>query len=255
MKANTLLLFLLFTTPLAFAQTTESINTDRPGQTTNPHTVGTSVSQLQYGINYFDPNTVNSTILIRYGFIEKFEVNAGYSSAFEYLDENYATLRNISRYQYGTTHINIGARYNILQTDGYKPGIGIQGTVFFDINDYYLSTGSFYNFILSADQKLVKDLRIGGNIISEIELALNYNYFRYTSYLSYSYEDFSFLAELYGDLDRDLETSWDFGVSYQYNSNMLIDINYGKRRYNYYYFGPQVYWNAEIGLTYRIPKN
>ncbi len=255
MKTTTILLLFLFSISFAFSQTTESINTDRPGQTTNPHTVGIGVSQLQYGISYYDPNTVNSNVLIRYGFYEKFEINAGYNSAFEYLDKDFANLTRISRYQYGTTHINLGARYNILQADGYIPGIGIQGTVFFDIGDYFVSTGSFYNFILSIDQKLVKDLRIGGNLISEVELALNYDYFRYTSYLSYSYKDFGFLAEMYGNLERDSEINWDFGVSYQYNKNMLIDINYGERCVNRFYFGPQTYWNAEIGLTYRIPKN
>lgn len=254
MKIITILFPLLITTTFLYSQTTESINTDRPGQTTNPHTVGVGVSQLQYGISYYDPNSVNSSVLIRYGFYEKFEFNAGYNTAFQYIDKDYASFRRISRFQYGTTHINFGARYNILQTDGYIPGIGIQGTVFLDIGDYYINTGSFYNFILSVDQKLVKDLRIGGNIISEVELALNYDLFRYTSYLSYSYQDFSFLAEMYGDFVRDIETDWDFGVTYQYDENMLIDINYGERCLYGFFNGPETYWNAEIGLTYRIPK-
>lgn len=243
------------TTSLAFSQTTESINTDRPGQSTNPLTVGDGVSQLQYGINYYDPNLINTSILIRYGFAEKFEFNAGYSSSYEYLtneQRNYYNLK--SNYQFGTTHINIGARYNIVQSDNYIPGIGIQATMFLDVGGYYKATGSYYHFILSADQKLIENLRIGGNIISNHDLDLYHNLFLYTTYLSYKYKDFSFLAEMYGDFLREIETQWDVGISYQYNKDMIIDVNYGQRSYKNFY-GEETFWNAEIGLTYRIPKN
>lgn len=249
------LLFFLLTSTLAYSQTTESINTDRPGQSTNPHTVGVGVSQLQYGIDYYDPNLINTTILIRYGFAEKFEFNAGYSSAYEYLtnqQKNYYKLK--SNYQLGTTHINIGARYNLMQSDNYMPGIGIQATMFLDVGGYYRTTGSYYHFILSVDQKLVKDLRIGGNIISDHDLDLHHNLILYTTYLSFSHKDFGFLLEMYGDFLRDIETQWDVGISYQYRKDMLIDANYGQRSYTSFY-GEETFWNAEIGLTYRIPKN
>ena len=263
MKITSLVFFLLATS-LTIAQTTESINTDRPGQTTNPHTVGEGVSQIQFGVNYYDPNISNNNLVFRYGILETFEINGGFNTTLEVLDaERKSNLGFESEVQFGISYFNLGARYNLLQRDDYTPGIGIQGTAFIDAGGYYDSDQSSFQFLVSIDQKVVGDLSVGGNLIMNNKTDLSLKTFAYTGYTSFSYTDFSFLLEFYGGIDPS-NVNWDFGVGYQASSNLIFDINYGVRSvllfnegqnglpgFSYY----DDLWNAEIGLTYRIPKN
>jgi hypothetical protein len=265
MKTTTILLLFLLATSLAFSQTTESINTDRPGQTTNPHTVGVGVSQIQFGINYYDPNISNNNFVFRHGITEKFELNGGFKTTLDFKEETrHGNDGLVNGTQFGINYFNLGARYNLLQRDDYTPGIGIQGTAYIEAGGYYDSDVSSFQFLVSADQKIIGDLSLGGNLIMNNGADLSLTNFYYTAYTSYSYNDFSFLLEMYGRLDLGFETFWDFGVSYQTNQNLIFDINYGQRsliivdysqREFPFPFHYENFWNAEIGLTYRLPKN
>ena len=147
---------------------------------------------------------------------------------------------------------------------GYTPGVGVQGTAYIDAGGYYDSDGSSFLFLVSADQKVISDLSLGGNLIMNNGADLSLGHFSYTAYTSYSYDDFSFLLEMYGRLNLGFETFWDFGISYQASSNLIFDINYGERSLSVFSGSRnglpggshyENFWNAEIGLTYRIPKN
>lgn len=151
------------------AQYHETIRTARPGQAFGPFTTGKNVFQIQTGLTYADfENTdvdqqgdnLEYTASLRYGILESFEVR----SAFR-LRHDKITLADESSLQLnGLSFWNVGVRYNIVESDGYKPSFGFQADVKLTwVNKDYQSQEIAPRLLLIHTQKLSETFGITTN--------------------------------------------------------------------------------------------
>lgn len=246
-KFYLILVLLIGITSLVRSETKEPINTDRPGQTNNPHTVGKDVIQQQSGYKYdkfygFDIMSLN--YVLRYGLAEKFEIHGGFVLSYD-LGATNSTI-NIDNFL-------IGARYNILKKDGYIPGIGVKSELELSsfTNDF---NQDYFNFLLSLDQLIISGLSAGFNLIYNTEIGFQKNYSAYTLYTSYSFDNFGILLEIFGDnseMYKNYEPNYDIGLSYQFDESLIVDLTYGK----FYEYYNESNFFVELGLTYRVTPN
>lgn len=120
-------LFLLFCTSISFAQFTDVINSNRPGQSMAAFSVGKTVFQTELGINriqekYDDANyeaeTWASDLTLRYGvFFEQLEAIA----TFDYANETYSTPTT-DIHNTGFRRVLLGAKFLIYDPErNYDP--------------------------------------------------------------------------------------------------------------------------------------
>jgi hypothetical protein len=223
---TTSLIFVAFYS--AQGQTQKTIDSDRPGQSFTPHTVGTSVLQLQSGLNFRmvgnegTDNVISNLTNIRYGLSEKFEINSTFG---------YGFVGTPSQTLNGINNLRLGARANFIQQDGYTPGFGVNVDFLFALgtevyNDPYEDINT--TFILT--QKVMENLNASTNIGIYYDQASGEILTPFTLNGAYSLSETTSVfaeTEIYGELQPNFGLNFDFGGTYLVNYDFLLDFAIG----------------------------
>ncbi|MFA7326118.1 MAG: transporter [Candidatus Kapaibacterium sp.] len=265
MKITTTLLLFLITTTLAFSQKQETIDSDRPGKSISPHTVGKNVLQIQTGFDYtsnFNPtivilrnsyNVFGNETNVRFGLLDILEINGtiGYRSYNIYYEDNKRKVDN----QYGAENLRIGTRVKLLDHDGLTPAIAASAQLLlpFTTNVYYMS-GNGFEGTISIKQPITKEWAVTGNIgiyDDPMFVALFYPYTLNSSY-SFTNEIFAFV-EIFGLLNHGIAINYDGGIGYYLNNDFLLDISGGQIPNNeLIYNNNNIDWYLNAGVTFRF---
>lgn len=267
MKITKVLLILLFTTSVALSQRQETIDSDRPGQSLSPHTVGKNVLQVQSGIDYssnsdnplYTYNIIGNETNIRYGLSKIFEING--TIGYRVYNTDYTDDRIEDRSQHGAELLRIGTRVNLLDHDGLTPAIAVSAEVIipFETDVYNFIDYGFRGMVI-LKQPITDDLALTGNIGIFDNPAVPVFFYPYTLNASYSFSnDFSAFVEVYGLLIEDYisfgqdiedELNYDAGVGYLLNNDFLFDFSIGKVSN----FGGDS-WYVNAGVSFRFGGN
>ncbi|MDZ7647046.1 MAG: transporter [Cytophagales bacterium] len=227
-----LLVFLFIGISDLYGQFSETIRTDRPGQSIGAFAVGKGFFQIQSGVDYFnynDPtisrNGVLSNTVFRYGLSEPFEVSA----MIEYREEN--TSNSIdSQNENGFSAVDLGMRYNIYTGSGLFPSIGFQ------IRLRLPHTGGDFdidqlapNFLLVTSQQLSNRFSFTTNWGASWNGYSAVPQGNYTANLAYAITPkLGVFIENYGSLvQSDFDTFLDGGIGYLLNNNLQLDVYSG----------------------------
>ncbi|MFN3196128.1 MAG: transporter [Chlorobiota bacterium] len=205
------------------AQTQETIDSDRPGQSFTPHTVGTSVLQLQSGVNFKlvgaeeTDNVISNLTNIRYGLSEMFEING---------TVGYGIVGTPNETLNGINNLRLGARANFSQQEGYTPGFGVNVDFLFALGtEVYNDPYEDINTTLILTQKVADNLNATTNIGIYYDQLSGDILTPFTLNGSYSLsENTSIFAEIYGELQPNFGINFDFGGSYLVNDDFLLDF-------------------------------
>lgn len=151
------------------AQTSDEIQSDRPGMSFSSSTVGARMVQLQFGGQY---DQITSTTWkdgysgglaegqIRVGVLERFEI--GFWGAYQRhtRTDQWDRIQETEAFNF-----SIQARGNVLKADGYIPSIGLFLEVIFpDKETPRVSENIVPRMLLLIDQKLHKRVSLASNI-------------------------------------------------------------------------------------------
>jgi hypothetical protein len=235
MKITTTLLLFLITTTLAFSKKQETIDSDRPGKSISPHTVGKNVLQVQTGINYFNKqyydvlnlNSYSNETNIRFGLTENFELNStvGYRINISDFDESKRPNLEGS----GLDKLRLGARLNLLNGVGLTPKVAIRAELMFALdNEVIYLPKNGVEIMASIKQPISDKLALVTNVGFLFNTVFPHNYYPYTVNSSYSFSDDIFaFVEIYGHWYSSLSINYNGGVGFNLNKDFLIDISSG----------------------------
>jgi hypothetical protein len=165
------LILLLFAAKISFAQYSEVINSDRPGQSISANTVGARNLQMQMGGEYAQATLRNSDfqngmhggvvgLLVRYGIWRSFDLGFGFS---------HVTIDNIQSTRLNTrsssTSFMLRGRVNFLEGNKRRPSLGMDVEVRFPdpqterYTDFIAPT-----FTLILNQQIGERLTLASNI-------------------------------------------------------------------------------------------
>lgn len=243
-------IILLFTYSLSsYSQYAEQIRSGRPGQSIGPYTLGSKVLQMQTGINYgegennmmkTDFSNLNS--VIRIGILENLEL----STLLNYTN----TSTKLSSANIETTGLNefqIGGRYALTEKKSLFPAIGIQTRVKLPIESQDFKNNEIgFNSIVATQNSLSKKVSITTNWIWINRKSSNI--FNYTINSSYSIDSkWSVFFEIFGNINENFDTNFDFGMAFTSNNDVQWDIGFGRLDAN---GNPQIF--LDTGLSWRI---
>ncbi len=232
MKQRTLLLAMILFPIILSAQYGESIRTGRPGQAIGGFTLGKNVFQLQtgYTLNFIEDapwesrSVVNSSVF-RVGLLEKFELSA----VVNWSSDKFSPSTFQSDYHVGgISNTQIGGRVNLLENDGWKPTVGLQGRLLLKLQDE----------AYRRDKMGAKFLLVTGNRINDrLSVITNWGITwtgnqkepiaSYVLNVSHGISDkFGTFLEIYGDFN-DFNINYDTGLSYLVNKDFQLDISTG----------------------------
>ncbi|MDB0011431.1 transporter [Crocinitomicaceae bacterium] len=206
------------------AQFNESIRTGRPGQGTGSFAVGKKVLQMQTGYdiggnianNNYQYANINTNI--RFGILERFEIN----SAWAYQDEK--TLANKLS---GLTLSTIGTRLHLLNPTKNLPSIGLQfsAKLPFRTGDYTAKHIDFTS-LLSITKNFGKKSSVLLNLVHNQSNNSNTNYWNYVINYGYNISDkWGVFIENYTNFTKNhFDNYWDTGFSYLVNNNLQLDV-------------------------------
>lgn len=269
MKITTTLFLILLSTSFAFSQRQEKIDSDRPGQSMSPHTVGKNVLQVQTGIDYSNNSSnprysfteLGNETNVRYGILNILEING--SIGYRLYNTNYIDNNIKDRTNHGAELLRVGTRVNIIDHDGLTPAIAASAELVIPYEtDVYDFIDYGFRGTVVIKQPITKELSLTGNFgiyytPQKLESIREY-YYRYTLNTSYSFTDkLSAFAEIYGFLnaleysenrifDRK-ELNYDAGVAYHMNNDLMLDFSLGKINN----FGGDS-WYINAGVSFRF---
>lgn len=153
----------------AVSQTSEEIQSDRPGMSFSSSTVGARTIQFQFGGQYHQltsttwENAYKGGLAegqIRVGLLERFEL--GFWGAYQ----RQTRKDDFNRvYEYEAFNFSIQARGNVLKANGYIPSVGLFLEVIFpDKETPRYSENIVPRMLLLIDQKLHKRVSLASNI-------------------------------------------------------------------------------------------
>lgn len=213
-----------------FGQFNENIQSGRPGQAIGAHTVGIKVIQIQSGISFnkvveesdeFKSFVENN--VLRVGLFEKFELRGVINWESDKMQIN-GKDNNLK----GISNTEIGGRINILESDGSKPAIGLQGSILLKVQSEDFKREKLgSNFILVTENSLTDWLSLttnwgvtwnGNNSGPESLYVLNFSF-------GIS-EKLGGFCELYGSFN-DFKVNYDTGFSLLVNKDLQFDFSGG----------------------------
>ena len=248
------LLFLIITITNSFSQFSETIVSDRPGQSNSPNTVGKMVFQLQTGLQVgggnadnYKRNDFELPAFIRFGITDKIELQTHWG-----LKNSSAERFNSEFKSSGLNMANFGLRFNIFEETEKAPALGFEfiyktRMISKDYKPDHPST----KFNIMASKGLSDLISITTNLGADFDgNGAQPNGF-YTLNLVLSVNDqLSVFFENYGNFNGDyFDTFFDFGGAYLLNDDLQLDL-YGGFGYNddtFDYF-------VSGGVSYRITK-
>lgn len=275
-------ILVLFINSIVYAQFTELINSNRPGFSESPYSVGTGVYQFESGFFYENTQPIpvfsrpkSSGIKFAFRtsfFFEKLEFNTHIQAQ---NDNTYFTniFQSNTGSELGLSKLNLGAKYLVYEPT-YKdkskevrswkrrmvfdwkrliPAVSVYAGVNFGVvlNSYYEKGGITPKVGVLLQQNITPYLNVITNFYYDNILS-DYTEISYILTTTYSFTDrFSWFIEaegVYGDYTN--RNSFGGGFAYLYNRNLQLDIS-GRLVTNYQakggYFG--------IGASYRIDNH
>jgi hypothetical protein len=217
-------LFFLFFSSASYSQIAEIIRTGRPGQSIGANVVGTSVFQVQSGleINVVETNSSITNIInnnvIRYGFNEKVEVSGVFDLA-----------RN-SKSLSGPDNLQVGGRYNIIESpNGFIPALCFQGRLRFTGLGDYKRSDTRPLFVIGAVHSLGDKSSLTTNLTMSYDGLNPQAIYGYTvAYgLSLSEKWGAFFEEYASYQNDDWTHAINGGLSFVYNRNTQYDVAFG----------------------------
>lgn len=225
---NFRILLILLTLSLSTlqSQTQKTIDSDRPGQSFTPHTVGSNVLQLQSGLNFRavgndqTDNIFSNLTNLRYGLSERFELNGTIGYGINSTPKE--TLNGIN-------NLRLGARYNFSEQKDYNPGFGVNVDLLFalgtevyndpkeDVNATFILTQKVSDKINAATNVGVYYDQKSGDILTPFTLNGSYSVS----------ENTTVFAEIYGELQPNFVVNFDFGGTYLVSEDFLADFAIG----------------------------
>ena len=220
-----------------FLANSQSIVSDRPGQSFSPTTVSPNTLQWQSGLQYTeqcndcgvqDFNTFLFTNFFRYGILNILEIDGG----IDYLSFSMGPSGGVPTSN-GISSLIFGGRLNFLGNDGGSTTVGLMGLV------------NFSNWVSedfqTDDPATVVKLLLGQSINDQWGLAANLGFSTngggdsqgdYTFNVSYApFDKWSFFLENYGSFDNnDFNTFFDGGAGFLLSDKIQLDLflGYGK---------------------------
>ena len=227
-----LILFLFITGSISSAQTSETIQTGRPGQSIGTNVVGSGIFQVQSGVDYsttINNQESNSLLLnnvIRLGLSESFELSGVFNLQEDQVRTTHSTLR-----QSGISAFHLGFRYNLIESpEGFKPAIGIQSRFkLTNVSNAYRTNHVAPTIIVASN------FNLSNNSSLTFNAGLDYDgvgaAVTYLWTLSYSYsitDTWGTFVEGYGNEKSGTDKLYiDSGLSYLVNKDMQLDISAG----------------------------
>ena len=249
-----LIYFLLVVTTRLFAQFSETIVSDRPGQTNSAYTVGKMVLQFQTGpqLDGSDHEDVNVSAFsfpafIRFGITEKIELQTLCSYQSNRIKQGGSETK-IN----GLSSADFGIRINIFEEMGNAPALGFEVLYKTKIrsSDYKPDHPSAKLNIM-ATKTLSDQFGLNANLGTEFDGNGGAPNGFYTLNLVYSISDaLGIFFENYGNFSNShFDTFFDFGGAYIVNPNFQLDLSggfgYNNSTFSYLIAG---------GVSYRIVR-
>ncbi|NME67422.1 transporter [Flammeovirga aprica] len=245
-----ILLFLLSAFSIShvtFAQFSETISSDRPGQTYSASTLGKHVFQIQTGFNYtegrngVENKNIKSNTFLRFALSERFDIEA----LVNYSKDEIRTQGETIVVGDGFSDTELGFKYSVLRNDGWIPSMAFQGRVLTRLvdKDYERTSAGMLMNIATQNQIndwLAYNMNLGVTFprrgTSKYILPATFNF---SASISPKWGAF---IELYGNLN-DFEPSVDGGLSYLITDDFMLDLYGGMASES---------WFVEGGLSYRV---
>ncbi|MBD0402801.1 transporter [Flammeovirga sp. EKP202] len=247
-KILTLVSFFVSISNLSYAQFSETVSSDRPGQTYSASTLGKHVFQLQTGFNYteekdgdVDRSNINSNTFLRLALSERFDLEA----LVIYRRDKARTQGETSVVAEGISATELGFKYSVLENDGWIPSMAFQGRVLSRLvnDDYKRSSPGMLMNVATRNQInnwLAYNMNVGVTFPRRgISTYLVPATFNFSASLGKRWGAF---IELYGNLN-DFEPGVDGGFSFFINNDFMLDLFGGVASES---------WFVEGGLSYRI---
>lgn len=270
---------LLFSAMYVQAQYTEIINSNRPGISESPYSVGVNVLQLEGGGFYTlqeeatskeseNTNRIKETLfggelLTRYGlFIDELEVSANIAYQKNRI-ENVRSFHGFSNFTIGLKYLIFEKKYEdkSLEIRSWKkrhafdkkrliPTIGIYAgyNTNFLSKDYKAKKGS-YKFAILLQNNLSERFVIVTNLIAD-EIGQQDPFYAYSLSMTYAFTGkFSFFFENYGQYRRFFKPEYKFGGGFAYllSKDLQFDI-YGQNMP----FERETTWTFGLGVSWRL---
>lgn len=251
-QIHLLLFFIIISITNSFSQFSETIASDRPGQSNSPNTVGKLVLQLQTGFQVgggkadnYKRNDFELPAFIRFGITDKIELQTHWG-----LKNSSAELFNNEFESNGLNMANFGLRFNIFEETEKAPALGFEfiyktRMISKDYKPDHPSTkfnimaSKGFSDLISITTNLGADFKSNG--------AKPVGFYTLNLVLSIN-EQLSVFFENYGNFNGDyFDTFFDFGGAYILNDNVQLDLYGGIGNnddlFNYFVSG---------GVSYRI---
>ncbi|MBB6459271.1 transporter [Flammeovirga kamogawensis] len=241
------------------AQFSETISSDRPGQSFTATTLGRKVVQVQTGFNFSNEDSDStpkksqlSTTFFRLGITETFD--------FEAL-VNWRSIRGDvgakdSLFAQGLSNVQLGFKYQLLENNGWVPSLAFQGRLITKLvgKDYERkNVGMVYNMASYHQLKswlsvtMNYGLVLPGESSGTDDLGIEGYYVPATLNFAFAVTDkVGAFVEMYGNLNY-FRPGFDAGFSYLVTNNLMFDIYGG-------FNNTKVIdtWFVEGGLSYRL---
>ena len=236
------------------AQFSETIVSDRPGQSNSPYTVGKMVLQFQTGPQFdgadadnYKNNSFSWPAFVRFGITDKIEVQTLWSYQSENTEEYiFDSKRN------GLNAADFGLRFNIFEETDKAPALGFEVLYKTKLkSDDYQPDHSSAKINFMSSKTLSDLLSLTANLGVDYDGDGGAPTGLYTLNLVFVVkEELSVFFENYGNFGRDdFNTYFDFGGAYLLNPNLQLDL-YGGFGYNNDTFT----YLVSSGISYRIIK-
>lgn len=230
MRSILIAIMILIVPNFLFGQFNETIRSGRPGQGIGAHTIGKKVFQIQSGISYNkvgkemdEIKSFASNTVLRVGIFEKVELRG----IINWQSDKFQ-ISGIEEIQKGISNTEIGGRINILESNGAKPGIGIQGSILLKTQgDDFKREKLGSNFILATENNLTDWLSLGTNW--GVTWSGNNSGPEYMYTLNFGFgitENFGGFCEIYGSFD-DFKANYDAGFSLLVTKDLQLDFSGG----------------------------
>ncbi len=238
------------------AQFSETISSDRPGQSNSPNTLGKMVLQFQTGLQVagarkdeFNSNNFSWPAVIRFGIAEKVDLITqwGYQSG-----KSKSEILDWERSANGINVADFGLRFNIFEEKEKAPALGFEAFYKTELtsSDFKLDYPSA-RLNLMASKSFSELFSITTNLGLDVDGSGGGSNGFYTLNFVFTVSDeLSLFFENYGDFTyEDFNTYFDFGGGYLLNDHLQLDL-YGGIGYNDDAFS----FLVSGGISYRIVK-
>lgn len=270
----TFLAALLFLVGGLWSQSSETLNSDRPGQTFSANTVGKNVFQVQSGFGYDNLWYRNAAYIsseftaqksdvrfwsaynvtdLRYGLLEPFEVGLTLISSYNDVDGEEILLGNTMAAE-NAYDAYLSLRYNLINTNKWT--VGLYGSGLMSFKELNLRAMGSYQ--VNASSSLNSNIAYRTTSVNGRS-----NQISYTLNFSQGFDQWGVFAETFANIrlhggdfhHSDWQNYFDAGLWYLVNNNLQLDFSVGTGFNDQFIFTSIEETSRlffDLGLSYRI---